>query len=380
MLRPNGLLFIEPSIYTGAGSKLSAAQQVQFSSVHAAHFCMEQLPVSAWPHFVAETASGGHHNYLGQLRCFRRLPLAACGAFRAGRAAPACRLLQRGVGVEACLTNDTEPTEPKEVVRFSAHSRAAYEQLVDAMTPWLEFPKTAMQRLIADDEHEARVSVLPVRLDVRKYPVTIRRYPTATPNARVMTVLVAHAPSGVLARVLRSRAMQFWGMAANGVHVMSVAAHAHSPAPAGAIVHDMCSRPLPVHPRAFDIIVLHDALSHAEKCTQWQEAHESSKRDGDGANDSDSRRSSVLLHLLLELKRVSRPGPLGLIVLTGDENLERRVRANLTEEVRRVLRTVLNASWLGCMPPREGLAACAARVGVSSSNSSLVQVSRAGST
>ena len=371
LLKPNGLLFIENQ---------HARQPIKIPPPH--RFCMEQLSEMDAPWFVA-TASDSHglvhHNYLGTLRCFRRLPLAACKALKAGQAAPVCRHgQQRGAGVEECLTPDGEPARASaQTASPEPYGRAAFERLVDGMAAWLSLTKLEMRRLAAEDERHARASVLPPTRAV----VALRRYPQPAANVRVVTVLVVGMPDRAFARVLRSRATQFWGIAASGVRVMSVASGAQSVAPPGTIVHDLCSRPLPVHPRSFDVIVLHDASELMAACARaWSgRARRGRSGSGRGAESAieDLRRQggergggdedAPLRHLLLELKRLSRPGRLGLVALTGTrESLERSAREHLTtEETASALWARLNVSWLGCLPQMSSLTACAARVGVS---------------
>jgi hypothetical protein len=94
----------------------------------------------------------------------------------------------------------------------------------------------------------------------------------------------------------------------------------------GALVHSPCMQSFPFHPHAFDIVLVPNALAQAEHCErEWttQSARMASTR------PKHEPRVSGWWHLMLELLRVLRPGPLGLLVLTGDASFELHLQEGL---------------------------------------------------
>ena len=164
-------------------------------------------------------------------------------------------------------------------------------------------------------------------------------------SSRAVTVLSVEAVDDGFSRALRARAPSLWGIVPGGVHTLSTTRHRHWVAPPGAVVHDLCARTLPVHPRGYDIIVLHNATALARHCA--------SSRRG-------STRAAALRHAALEVLRLSRPTHLGLIVLSGDAELEAHANDYLGggaagNDLREALAS-LNVSFLGCVGRTAGRA------------------------
>ena len=93
-----------------------------------------------------------------------------------------------------------------------------------------------------------------------------------------------------------------------GQHTGTAGSHAVS---AAALVrHDWCSHAYPAYPRAFDVVVLEDAPALVTHCLRRAAA--------DAATAAGTESPLALLrHLLLEALRLLRPGPLGILLLTG---------------------------------------------------------------
>ena len=117
---------------------------------------------------------------------------------------------------------------------------------------------------------------------------------------RAVTVLDIHAADHGFARALRARATRWWGIPPASVHPMFTTPHTKSSAPSGAVVHDLCYRPLGTHPRGFDIILLNEALLLANTAHDEESGIE---------NPPHSRRTRCDISRLSSL-RLIRPGNL----------------------------------------------------------------------
>ena len=165
----------------------------------------------------------------------------------------------------------------------------------------------------------SREHLLRVALDV---------VPVPPANAsRAVTVLAINATDRAFVQALRERAPAFWGIEPASARC---GRHPTCMQPTllidGALVHSPCMQSFPFHPHAFDIVLVPNALAQAEHCErEWttQSARMASTR------PKHEPRVSGWWHLMLELLRVLRPGPLGLLVLTGDASFELHLQEGL---------------------------------------------------
>jgi hypothetical protein len=223
------------------------------------------------------------------------------------------------------------PARPKRRSHTAA-ARAAWHQLLEAMEPWMRLPPSEIQRLKEDDEtwtlqppaNTSREHLLRVALDVIPVP--------PANVSRAVTVLAINASDTAFVQALRERAPAYWGIEPASIRPMWTTPHMHAANSLdGALVHSPCVQSFPFHPRAFDIVLIPNALAQVEHCErEWttQSSRMASTR------PKHEPRVSGWWHLMLELLRVLRPGPLGLLVLTGDASFElhfqeglRRLRA-----------------------------------------------------
>ena len=309
LLKPGGFLILEGHLKSHTSLPIPK---------NITQFCM--APAPAPKTFENRWFTGGKWmRYQGQLKAYRRLSVQECDL-------DATRVCQQGLAhpgkVEECIA----PARPKRLSHTGA-ARAAWHQLFEAMEPWMRLPPSEIQRLKEDDEtwtlqppaNTSREHLLRVALDV---------VPVPPANAsRAVTVLAINATDTAFVQALRERAPAYWGIEPASIRPMWTTPHMHAANSLdGALVHSPCLQSFPFHPHAFDIVLVPNALAQAEDCErEWttQSARMSSTR------PKHEPRVSGWWHLMLELLRVLRPGPLGLLVLTGDASFELHLQEGL---------------------------------------------------
>ena len=219
----------------------------------------------------------------------------------------------RGVHMYEQATDATGGPPPHDDAPPRRDARAAlnWSAMVEWLVPRMQLSPDVLATLAVEDEGSWRFDP-----PAGSEP-TLSIFPRAFANtSRAVHVLAAQARTPGLLQALRARAPHLWGLAPGGVRVSSVAPLAHRPSQhagavgshvmsAAALVrHDWCSHAYPAHPRAFDLVVLEDAPTLIAHCLRR------------AATDTDSP-LALLRHLLLETLRLLRPGPLGLLLLTG---------------------------------------------------------------
>jgi hypothetical protein len=309
LLKPGGFLILEGHLKSHTGNPIPK---------NITQFCM--APAPAPKAFENRWFTGGKWmRYQGQLRAYRRLSVQECDL-------DATRVCQQGLAhpgkVEECIA----PARPKRLSHTGA-ARAAWHQLLEAMKPWMHLPPSEIQRLKEDDEtwtlqppaNTSREHLLRVALDVIPVP--------PANVSRAVTVLAINATDRAFVQALRERAPAYWGIEPASIRPMWTTPHMHAANSLdGALVHSPCLQSFPFHPHAFDIVLVPNALAQAEHCErEWttQSARMSSTR------PKYEPRVSGWWHLMLELLRVLRPGPLGLLVLTGDASFELHLQEGL---------------------------------------------------
>ena len=327
ILKPGGYFFVEPGSRNMGGALPNMSR-----------FCMVRENVTE-PITTRYYVHPRWRTYPLRMHIYRRLPLKECTLADV----PVCRTATDGEGVETCVTPDHSQKHDGGVAASIRGDR--WEELVEAMTPWLR-GASREEMAALQEQDEGNVFRPPTRL---RHPLepTLSVYTEKFPanSSRAVTVLSVEAVDDGFSRALRARAPSLWGIVPGGVHTLSTTRHRHWVAPPGAVVHDLCARTLPVHPRGYDIIVLHNATALARHCA--------SSRRG-------PTRAAALRHAALEVLRLSRPTHLGLIVLSGDAELEAHANDYLGggaagKDLREALAS-LNVSFLGCVGRTAGRA------------------------
>ena len=329
ILKPGGYFFVEP------------APRAVNSIPNTSRFCMvrENVTEAITTRYYVRP---NWKTYPLRMHIYRRLPLKECTLADV----PVCRTATDGEAVETCVTPDH--SQKHDDVDAASIRGDRWEELVEAMTPWLRGASREEMAALREQD-ERNVFRPPAHL---RHPLepTLSLFTDKFPanSSRAVTVLSVEAVDDGFSRALRARAPSLWGILPGGVHTMSTTRHRHLVAPPGAVVHDLCARTLPVHPRAYDIIVLHNATALARHCA-------SSRRGLMGV--------AALRHAALEVLRLSRPAHLGLIILSGDAELEAHTRDYLggggasaaDKDLCEALAT-LNVTFLGCVGRAAGRA------------------------
>ena len=312
LLKPGGFLILEGHIRSHASNPVPK---------NITQFCMAPAPAPVA--YENRWFNGQWLRYRGQLRAYRRLSVQECDL----DATRVCRHVPRPAHpekVKECI--HVAPARPK---RFShtAAARAAWHQLLEAMEPWMHLPPSEIHRLKEDDEkwtlqppaNTSREHLLRVALDV---------VPVPPANAsRAVTVLVINATDAAFVQALRERAPAYWGVGPASIRPMWTTPHMHAANSLdGALVHSPCLQSFPFHPHAFDIVLVPNALAQAEHCEREWTTHAVRMA---STRPKHEPRVSGWWHLMLELLRVLRPGPLGLLVLTGDASFELHLQEGL---------------------------------------------------
>ena len=318
LLKPGGFFFMENEV---KGSPKLPDPKL---------FCMEaaKAPLGIASRYFVR---GKWRTSDNSLRVFRRLPLAQCPWLESLNITICRRKDGQSPSVEACLTPDNEPMG--QATSVSGYASTAWEELVDQMEPWLRRTESELAVLRKQD---AALIFKPPRDNWTEVDASLSIFrPNQLPPqaSRVVSVLSINAADHAFATALRARASRYWGMVSGGVHATAVAPHFRSAAPDGAVVVDLCRRALPTHPRAYDIVVVSAAHAAFKPCISRL--------------SSEAEVVELLKHLALEWLRVSRPGPLGLLVLEGHETFAGSVR-----EAHATWGASLNVTLIGCVSKR----------------------------
>lgn len=341
----------------------------------AAKFCMKAVepPGDFTNRFYT---ARGWAMFKATLSAFVRLPLSECNwttHYPICNATASTTRKQANIAFPMCLTPDSSapsalvaatledtdvwgagavppappPTHPPHAPSHMSLMRP-WDALVESMEPWLKRTPSQLAELRAHDE---LIHFKPP--PGQKIDKSLSVFPTNPVNSsRAVTVLDIHAADHGFVRALRARATRWWGISPASVHPMFTTPHTKSSAPSGAVVHDLCYRPLATHPRGFDIILLNEALLLAKHCARRREWHRES-----------SAQVDALRHFALELLRLIRPGEFGIFVLGGGAELEFELKTHFgpwkmgaasdsnssgASEVRAAF-VKLNLEFLGCV-------------------------------
>ena len=338
LLKPGGVLFIE-----------NEHARDPIPTPPPLNFCMELVPNT--PKTNGEWGGelnwddryiGGHWRmYHPRMRAFRKLSLANCTLAHSER-----KLCKRTDGkseaIENCLTPDTNASEHSTGsaahAAQSSHSKrdstsaSNWEGLVRGMEPWLQLSDAELETLRQEDAQPALDAPQPgARLD----PSLVVIKPIAPNATRVVSVLSVNAADHAFSNALRARSPRLWGMVPGTIKPTAITPSFQHAAPRAAIVNDLCRRPLPVHPRAYDVIVIEDAPGLQHHCAKVASLYSQPL-------------TETFTHVALEIMRISRPGPLGLVVLAGDAAFASSVRDAYAQLTQLNHTRALRISLLGC--------------------------------
>lgn len=344
LLVPDGLIFLDSSKHTSTPNTLD--------------YCIEKLPhgVKYTNRYVEPGTHRGHRKWLtfnASLRVYRRLSEARCAeVHRHGRRG--CTTEEaydgsaEGRAFFACLTPDF--TEASPAVAPQQADDSDWDAVIAHFSPWLQLSPEKAAVLEKIDE---QVLIRPP--PGKKAPhLTMFQYDRlmSDPNvSRAVSILSIEAPDGAFMHALRRNVRQMWAMHPFTLHETRLALPGGARTRSGfalpaTLLLDACAQPLPVHPRAYDIIAVYDPIVLARRCIARSIGQH-------------HQQVVVLRHAMFELLRVIRPGPLGHFVLvftnatSSDDVREAGVTLNDPQSaLRRSLLSHFHVAVRGCKWPR----------------------------